>query len=130
MLALHSHIKYFLYRHAADMRKGPNRLCGLVKDYMEKDPLSGAIFIFINRRGDQIKLLHWEGDGFAIYCKRLEEGFFEMPAIHTVADSITLTSDELQMILRGIVLHSVKRYKRYRRIVDKTVEENTVAVAH
>ena len=97
---------------------------------MEKDPLSGAIFIFINRRGDQIKLLHWEGDGFAIYCKRLEEGSFEMPAIHTTADSITLTCDELQMILRGIVLHSVKRHKRYRRIVNKNVEENTVAVAH
>ncbi len=124
MLSLHPQVKYYLYRHAADMRKGPNRLCGLVKDYMEKDPLSGAIFIFINRRADQIKLLQWEQDGFAIYSKRLEEGCFEMPAIQTSTSSVTLTSDELQMILRGIVLHSIKKYKRYRRIVDKTVEEN------
>lgn len=124
MLALHPQIKYYLYRHPADMRKGANSLCGLVKNYMEKDPLSGAIFIFINRRADQIKLLQWEADGFAIYCKRLEEGCFEMPAIHTTTDSITITSDELQMILRGIVLHSIKKYKRYRKIVDKSVEEN------
>lgn len=127
MLALHSHLHYYLYRHAADMRKGPDRLCGLVRDYMEKDPLSAAIFIFINRRANQIKLLYWEGDGFAIYSKRLEEGCFEMPAIHTSASSVTLTSDELQMMLRGIVLHSLKKYKRYRRIVDKVVEENLPA---
>lgn len=130
MISLPSSVQYYLHRHPADMRKGPDRLCGLIRDYMGKDPLGGSIFIFINRRGDQLKLLHWEGDGFAIYCKRLQEGCFEMPAIHTTATSITLTSDELMMMLRGIVLRSVKKHKRYRRIVNKNVDENIAVTPH
>jgi transposase len=131
MLSLPSFYQYYLYRHAADMRKGAATLSGLVRDHMKKDPLSGAIFIFISRRGDQVKLLHWEGDGFGLYSKRLEEGVFELPAIRTNAASITLTSDELQLLLRGIVLHSVKKYKRYRKVVNmvnKDVNENPVSV--
>lgn len=127
MISLSPSVQYFLYRQPADMRKGPDSLCGLVREHMKKDPLGGAIFIFINRRGDQLKLLHWEGDGFALYCKRLQEGIFEMPAIHTTAGSITLTSDELMMLLRGIVLTSVRKHKRYRKIVNKIVDENTSA---
>lgn len=124
MISLPVSLQYFLYRHPADMRKGPDRLCGLVREFMKKDPLCGAIFIFISRRGDQLKLLHWEGDGFAVYCKRLQEGCFELPAVHTTSGSITLTSDELLMMLRGIVLTSVKKYRRYRRVVHKPVDEN------
>jgi transposase len=126
MLTLPAIYHYYLYRHPADMRKGSGALSGLVRNEMKKDPLSGAIFIFVNRRGDQIRLLHWEGDGFAIYSKRLEEGTFELPPIHTDAASITLSSDDLQLLLRGIVLHSIRRYKRYRRMVNKNVEENQV----
>lgn len=129
MISLPSSVQYFLFRHPADMRKGPDKLCGLVRDYIKKDPLSGSIFIFINRRGDQIKLLHWEGDGFAIYCKRLQEGMFELPAIHTTADSIRLNADELMMMLRGIVLTSVKKHKRYRRIVNKNVDEKQIEIS-
>jgi transposase len=130
MLSLSSACRYYLYRLPADMRKGADRLSGLVRDHMQKDPLSGAIFIFINRKRDQVKLLHWEGDGFSIYCKRLEEGQYELPAIHTTATSITLTSDELHMILRGIVLYSIKKHKRYRRMVNKNVDENQQAAHH
>lgn len=127
MISFPSSIRYYLYRQPADMRKGPDSLCGLVREHMKKDPLSGAIFIFVNRRGDQIRLLHWEGDGFGLYSKRLQQGLFELPAIRTNENSITLTSDELLMMLRGIVLHSVRKYKRYRRMVDNTVEEKTFA---
>jgi transposase len=93
---------------------------------MKKDPLSGAIFIFVNRRGSQARLLHWEGDGFGIYSKRLQEGIFELPAVHTRENSITVTSDEVMMMLRGIVLRSLRKYKRYRHPVDNFVDENIV----
>ena len=52
------------------MRKGFNGLCGLVRNEFLQNPLSGDIFIFINRPRNRIKLLHWQGDGFAIYYKR------------------------------------------------------------
>jgi transposase len=109
------------------MRKGPDSLCGLVREHMKKDPLGGAIFIFLNRRGSQLRLLHWEGDGFGVYSKRLQEGQFQLPAIHTRENSITLTSDEVMMMLRGIVLQTVRKYKRYRLPVEKNVNEKLLS---
>lgn len=129
MISLPSSLRYYLYRLPCDMRKGPDSLCGLVREYMKKDPLSGAIFIFVSRTGSQLRLLHWEGDGFGVYSKKLQEGVFELPAIRTTDNSITLTSDELQMMLRGIVLQTVRKYKRYRHPVEKIVNENMLVSA-
>ena len=108
------------------MRKGPDKLCGLIREHMKKDPLSQAIFIFVSRTGSQIRLLHWEVDGFGVYSKRLQEGQFSLPAVHTTENSITLTCDELMMMMRGIVLQTVRKYKRYKHPVDKSVDENRV----
>jgi transposase len=128
MISLSSSLKYYLYRLPCDMRKGPDRLCGLVREHMKKDPLSESIFIFVSRTGSQIRLLYWEGDGFGIYSKKLQEGVFEMPAIHTTENSVTLTSDELMLMLRGIVLRTVRKFRRYqhphRGEVEKSVDEN------
>jgi transposase len=101
--------RYFLYRHQADMRKGFDGLSGLVRDGLQKDPLSGDVFIFFNKRRTQVKLLVWDQDGFSIYYKRLERGTYELP---TTA-SPELRSDELMLILQGISLKSVRRRKRY-----------------
>jgi len=130
MISISSSLKYYLYRLPCDMRKGPDKLCGLIREHMKKDPLSQSIFIFVSRTGSQIRLLHWEEDGFGIYSKRLQEGIFELPAIHTTENSISLTSDELMMMLRGIVLRSVKKYRRYKHFVEKPVEENTASSLH
>ena len=111
MLALPSSCRYFLYRHQADMRKGFDGLSGLVREGLLKDPLSGDVFIFFNRRRSQVKLLVWEGDGFSIYHKRLEKGTYEIP--ETPAGE--LRSDELMLILQGIWLRSVRRRKRFNR---------------
>ena len=96
MLALPSSCRYFLYRHQADMRKGFDGLSGLVREGLLKDPLSGDVFVFFNRRRSQVKLLVWEGDGFSIYHKRLERGTYEIPK--TPAGE--LRSDELMLILQ------------------------------
>ena len=100
MLALPSSCRYFLYRHQADMRKGFDGLSGLVQQGLLKDPLSGDVFVFFNRRRSQVKLLVCMGDGFSTYHKRLEKGTYEIP--ETPAGE--LRSDELMLILQGIWL--------------------------
>ncbi|MEJ7643761.1 MAG: IS66 family insertion sequence element accessory protein TnpB [Chryseolinea sp.] len=109
MLSLSSSCRYFLYRHSADMRKGFDGLSGLVRDGLQKDPLSGDVFIFFNKRRSQVKLLHWERDGFSMYYKRLEQGTYELP----LSTSTELKSSELMLILQGISLKSVRRRKRF-----------------
>jgi len=68
--------KVFLYTQAADMRKGFDGLYGLVQNAMEMDPRLGYLFVFINKQGTRIKILHWQKDGLAIFHKRLERGTF------------------------------------------------------
>ena len=113
MLSLSSSGRYFLYRHQSDLRKGFDGLSGLVRDGMEKDPLSGDVFIFFNKRRSQVKLLLWERDGFSIYHKRLERGTYELPAVTNSSACVGLRSDELALILQGISLKSVQRRKRF-----------------
>lgn len=95
------------------MRKGFDGLSGLVRDGLLKDPLSGDIFIFFNKRRNQVKLLVWERDGFSIYHKRLEQGSYELPSLPIGSSSVELRSDELMLILQGISLQSVRRRKRF-----------------
>jgi transposase len=94
------------------MRKGFDGLSGVVRQGLSKDPLSGDMFIFLNRRRNQIKLLLWERDGFSIYHKRLERGTYELPLCDG-SDSIDIRSDELMLILQGISLKSVRRRTRF-----------------
>jgi len=109
------------------MRKGFNGLCGLVRNEFLQNPLSGDVFIFINRPRNRIKLLHWQGDGFAIYYKRLEKGTYEMPEIKTDSASIELDAQQLLLIMEGISLLSVKKRKRY---AHHYVDKNPMDTVH
>lgn len=111
MLSLPPSVRYFLYRQQTDMRKGFDGLSGHVRNELGRDPLTGDIFIFINRRRNQIKLLLFEGDGFSVYHKRLERGTYEIP--DAPEECLVLRHDELQFILQGVVLRSVRRRKRF-----------------
>lgn len=102
------------------MRKGCDGLSGLVRDGLGKDPLSGDIFIFFNKRRTQVKLLLWERDGFSVYHKRLEGGTYELPS----GRSMELSNEELMFILQGISLKSIRRRKRF-----NLQENNFVATA-
>jgi len=113
MLALHDNRRFFLYRVATDMRKSFDGLSGVVKQEMKQHVLSGDVFIFINRRRNQVKLLAWDKDGLAVYHKRLEKGTFELPAAEMEA-VVTLTALQLRLILDGIHLQSIKHRLRYR----------------
>lgn len=112
MLQLAATEKYYWYLPAVDMRKGFDALCGLVQA-MGHSVMQGSIFIFCNRKRNQIKLLHWEGDGLAVYYKRLERGRYELPAYDPASGSCSIKAYQLQLILQGIELASVRRKYRY-----------------
>jgi transposase len=114
MLALSDHYRYFLYHSPCDMRKSFYSLAALVREQMQGDPLSGDIFIFLSRRRNQIKLLRWERDGFALYSKRLEEGSYERP-IQAKEGCFGISHHEILLLLEGISLQQVRYRKRYKR---------------
>lgn len=76
MLAIPAQTRLFLYQHPISMRKSFEGLSAAVEQSFPGEILSGALFIFLNKRKDHIKVLFWDGDGFAIYFKRLEQGTY------------------------------------------------------
>lgn len=113
MLNVPTPVRVFLYTVATDMRKSFSGLHGLIVDSLRQDPLSGDWFVFLNRRRDRLKIMTWERDGFAIWYKQLQRGTFAIPA-HD-GDSLTLTSQQLALILAGIDLKDTRPRKRYQR---------------
>jgi transposase len=113
MLSLQDSRRYFMYKGVCDMRKSFDGLGGIVQQQMVMTLLSGDVFIFINKRRSQIKLLMWDGDGFCIYHKRLEKGTFELPSA-AGQSKISLSALDLQLILSGIQLRSVKQRPRFK----------------
>ena len=112
MFSLHAQQRYYLYSEPTDMRKGFNGLSGIVRNELKQDPLSGAVFLFVNRKRDRMKLLVWERGGFVLYYKLLEQGTFQLPK--GPGDYYQLSWHDLMLILEGVVLESVKKRKRYR----------------
>ena len=89
-----------------------------------QDPLSGDVFIFLSKQRNKIKLLHWQNDGYIIYSKRLEKGTFELPK----GNSIEISAHQLQFILEGIYLSSIKKRVRYEHhFVNNLSSEITVS---
>lgn len=121
--------RYWLYRQPTDMRKSFDGLCGLVRSEMKRDPLSGDVFIFLNRRRTHVKLLVWDRSGFVLYYKRLEEGTFERPASSASMQERRLTWDQLVMMLEGVAMEKVRYRKRYRvRKKEQKTDASLVAV--
>lgn len=113
MLTVSTAYRYYLYRHPADMRNGFDGLSGIVSREFLLNPLSGDVFIFFNTRKNRIKLLHWQGDGFALFYKRLEKGTYELPSVNSESSSTEIPSQQLMLMLEGISLLSVKKRPRY-----------------
>ncbi len=109
-----SSVRLWLAAAPADMRCGFDRLAELARGVMKQDPMSGHLFLFRSKRGDRLKVLYWDRDGYALWYKRLEEGVFRLPRMAADESSIELRPSELAMLLDGIDLRSVKRVKRYR----------------
>ena len=93
------------------MRKGFNGLSGLVREHISHKLTSGDVFIFLNKRRDRIKVLVWDRNGFVMWYKVMEQGTFELPAAEK--DALEMSWTDIQLLLEGIEINSVKRRKRY-----------------
>jgi len=113
MFSLSSSHRYHFYRGVCDMRKSFNGLSGLVRNELGRDPASGEVFVFLNRRRTHIKLLHWEAGGFVLYYKRLKKGTFTPPVL--VADQTMIRWPELVLMVEGIQVQSSRQKARYHR---------------
>jgi len=116
MLSITQFHRCYLYRGRTDMRKGIDSLCGMVRNELGKDPLSGELFVFFNRHHSLVKILMWDNDGFALYHKRLERGTFEMPDGSEVHQH--LTAQQLNFILAGVNLKKVSLRPRYQHTIN------------
>lgn len=117
--------KIWLAVEASDMRCGFDRLAERVRAVIGQDPLGDSLFIFRSRRGDRLKILMWDRDGFILWYKRLETGVFKLPRVKDGARSVELRASELAMILDGIDMTKLKRVPRY----ERTSESNREKVA-
>jgi transposase len=117
--------RIWLAGEAADMRCGFDRLAERVKAVISEDPLSGHLFVFRSRRGERLKILMWDRDGYILWYKRLESGVFKLPRLKDGARSVELRASELAMILDGIDMTKLKRVPRY----ERTTESNSEKVA-
>jgi transposase len=115
--------RIWLAAEATDMRCGFDRLAERVKVVIGEDPQSGHLFVFRSRRGDRLKILVWDQDGFVLWYKRLELGVFKLPRMSEVARSVELRASELAMILDGIDVSKLKRVPRYERAARSNEEK-------
>ncbi len=111
MLRLPASVRVYLCLSPVDMRRSFDGLAAMAEQVMGQDPLSGHLFVFRGRRGDRVKVLFWDRDGYALWYKRLEKGVFRFPPGDGEAGEITAV--DLGLILEGIDLGSVKRQKRF-----------------
>jgi transposase len=120
MLSFPPAVRIWLAAAPVDLRRSFDRLAAEVRERLHNDPLSGHVFVFKNKRGDRVKLLYWDEDGYVIVYKRLEEGVFHWPAVAEGQPSVTLRAAELAMLLDGIDWSKAQRSRRYHRAATAT----------
>jgi len=104
--------RILLCREPIDMRKSFDGLAGVASKQLDENPLSGTLFVFFNKNRSMVKMLFWDHGGFAIIAKRLEKGTFQIP--RKTESKIVLSPTELQLILEGINLGSIRYRKRFK----------------
>lgn len=117
MLSLAGDLKIFVYTWATDMRKGIDGLSGIVRSEFRSDPTDGSLYLFINRRRDRLKILHFDGGGFWLYYRVLESGTFEaLNGPHENNCRLQIDATQLSMLLWGVSLAAAhRRRKRFSR---------------
>ncbi|NQY56851.1 MAG: IS66 family insertion sequence element accessory protein TnpB [Ilumatobacteraceae bacterium] len=116
MLTLPTSVRIYLARGATDMRKAIDGLAALTTSILDKDPMSGHLFVFCNRRRDRIKILYWEQSGFWLLHKRLEKGTFAWPVTDdSDAKRIEMSATDLAALLGGLDVQRASRRRWYSR---------------
>jgi transposase len=111
MLSFPSTVQIYWCKQPVDMRRSFDGLAMMVQCIIKQDPLSGHVFVFRNKRGNCLKLLYWDRDGYAIWYKRLEKGMFPIPVNRT--EDSRLAHYQLAMLLEGMECTRMKRKKRF-----------------
>ena len=106
MLTLSPTIRIYLCVRPADFRCGMDRLARLAIERAGEDPLNGHLFVFRNRRGDRLKVLYWDRNGYALWYKRLERGRFAFPDAGG-GESRTIPPGAFQLLLGGVMKKSL-----------------------
>lgn len=109
-------IRVHVYGRPTDMRKSFDGLYALTCQELMQDPLSGRLFVFINRRATQMKVLYWDRTGFCVWAKRLEQGRFLSDWQKVRTREMDWTG--LKLLLEGIEAKFVKKRYKYHRSVD------------
>lgn len=104
-------VRIWLCTLPTDMRKSFDGLTAMVVSRLQEDPASGQLFVFINRRKTQLKILYFDGTGFCIWCKRLEQGQFHVRS--TAATKQLFDWTQLKLLLDGLEVKKIRQYKRY-----------------
>jgi transposase len=115
MLSIPANVSVYLCTRPTDMRKGFDGLHTLVLQVFERDPVDGHLFLFVNRRGDRLKMLWWDRDGMALFYKRLEAGTYQLPGVSGDSEGVEIDATDLAILLNGIDVQSARRRKRYSR---------------
>ena len=104
---------------ATDLRKGFDGLYGIVRDQLGLEVRTGHLFLFRNARRNRLKILYWDGTGLWNCAKRLERGRFSWPVGQDQSDPVTLSHEELSLLLGGIDLRRTRRKDWYRQTLSE-----------
>ena len=107
-------VKVYLGLGATDMRKSIDSLSIMVSEHLNRDPFSGHLFVFCNRRRTILKILYWDRNGFCLWHKRLEEDRFKWP--ESEHEVMTIDQSRLQWLLYGLDIAGAHRQLYYQAV--------------
>lgn len=115
MLTLPPSVRIRVCTTPVDMRCSFDGLAAATRNHLDDDPLSGHLFIFFNRRCDQLRCLYWDRDGYVLVAKRLEKGRFRPPweGAQTPLKRYELEAPELMLLMSGLELKGAKKRPRW-----------------
>jgi transposase len=119
MLTFPSNVRLYLATAPTDLRKGFDGLSTLVESELGLSPLRGDLFIFLNRRATQVRILFWDRDGYCVLGKRLEQGTFRRVRAADGGAGVEIDAGEFAMLFEGIDAQRVRRRKRYKPSKDE-----------
>jgi transposase len=114
MFTLPASVRIYVAASAVDLRRGIDGLSALTRSIIGEEPLSGHVFVFLNRRGNSVKLLVWDRSGYLLLYKRLERGSFKIPTKPAAGKKcVELDPGELALMLEGLDLRGARRQRRW-----------------
>ena len=117
MLTLPASVRIYIAAEAVDLRRGFDGLAAATRSVIGADPMSGHVFVFVNRRRNRVKFLVWDRTGYLLLYKRLERGTFKIPTEPEVGRRhVEVDAGELGLMLEGLDLRGARRRKRWYRL--------------